>query len=72
MLDRIFAVIARRWSFRRCFGQLLDDDSGVTATEYGLILAGIAIFIMVTVFAVGDELSNMFTAIQTKVANSYT
>ena len=33
------------------------DTSGVTAIEYGLIAAGIAVAIVVTVAALGDELA---------------
>ena len=47
------------------------DSSAATATEYGLMLAGIAVFILVAVFAIGDELDNLFTVVQTRVANSY-
>ena len=53
------------------FRNLLKDKSGATAIEYGLILAGVATFILVAVFAVGDELQLMFTAFQTKLAASY-
>ena len=39
------------------------DESGVTAIEYGLIAAGIAVAIIVAVGLLGDELSDMFTAV---------
>lgn len=47
------------------------ETDGATAIEYGLILAGVALFILVTVFAMGDALDNLFTAVQTKFANAY-
>ena len=47
------------------------DEEGATAIEYGLIAAGIAVAIIAAVFAIGDELNNFFTAIQTKLGNSY-
>ena len=47
------------------------DDFGATAIEYGLIAAGIAVAIIAAVFAIGDELDNLFTAIQTKLATNY-
>ena len=39
------------------------DESGVTAIEYGLIAAGIAVAIIVAVGLLGTELSAMFTAV---------
>lgn len=40
--------------------RLARDRSGVTATEYGLLLAGVAIMILVAVFAMGDALDGVF------------
>ncbi len=37
-----------------------EDERGVTAIEYGLLVAGIAIAILSTVFALGAELNNLF------------
>ncbi len=51
--------------------KLASDDSGATAIEYGLIAAGIAVAIIAAVFAIGDELVNFFTAVQTKLAGAY-
>ena len=51
--------------------RILDDERGATAVEYGLILGGIAIFILVAVFNVGDELDGLFHAVQTKLGNSF-
>jgi Flp pilus assembly pilin Flp len=50
---------------------LFDDRAGATAIEYGLLLAGVGIIILVAVFAMGDVLDGMFTSYQTKLANSY-
>jgi pilus assembly protein Flp/PilA len=44
---------------------------GATAIEYGLLAAGVSVFILVAVFAMGDELNNLFTAVQTKISNAY-
>ena len=55
-------------SLRREF---TDDESGATAIEYGLIVGGIAIVILATVFAIGDELNNFFLAVQTRLASAY-
>ncbi len=44
------------------------DESGVTAIEYGLIAAGIAVAIITAVGLLGTELSNMFDAVAAAVA----
>ena len=43
------------------------DLSGATAIEYGLIAAGIAVAIILSVGLLGDELAAMFTQVQTEV-----
>jgi pilus assembly protein Flp/PilA len=48
----------------RCF---IDDQSGATAIEYGLIAAGIAVAIIVAVNTVGTDLSSLFGRISTKL-----
>ncbi len=58
-------------ALKRKLRKYLSDDSGATAIEYGLIAAGIAVAIIAAVFAIGDELDNLFTAIQTKLASNY-
>ena len=64
---------ARRYQHHllRLGQRLVADKTGATAIEYGLILAGVATFILIAVFAVGDELQGMFHAFQTKLANAY-
>jgi pilus assembly protein Flp/PilA len=39
------------------------DDRGVTAVEYGLIVAGIAALIVATVFVLGRTLNGVFANI---------
>jgi pilus assembly protein Flp/PilA len=51
--------------------KFIDDESGATAIEYGLIAAGIAVAIIAAVFAIGDELNNFFLAVQTKLGNAW-
>jgi pilus assembly protein Flp/PilA len=46
---------------------VLADDSGVTAIEYGLIAAGIGVAIVVVVFSVGSALQGIFTTVETKL-----
>ena len=43
------------------------DLSGATAIEYGLIAAGIAVAIILSVGLLGDELAAMFTQVQVEV-----
>lgn len=46
------------------------DESGVTAIEYGLIAAAIAVAIIVAIFALGEDISEMFTSVSTEVQNA--
>ena len=43
------------------------DDSGATAIEYGLIAAGIAVAIIVTVNGLGTKLNTKFTSVSTQL-----
>lgn len=45
----------------------LKNDSGVTAIEYGLIAALIAVVIITAVTSVGTNLSSTFTTIAAKL-----
>ena len=45
------------------------DASGVTAIEYVLIASGIALAIIAAVALLGDELSALFSDLQTSLAN---
>ncbi|CAG9165033.1 hypothetical protein LMG23992_00179 [Cupriavidus laharis] len=47
--------------------QFARDENGVTAIEYGLIAALIAVAIITAVTAVGTSLSNLFTYISTEL-----
>jgi pilus assembly protein Flp/PilA len=44
------------------------DEAGVTAIEYGLIAALIAVVIITAVTTVGSDLNKVFTTIQTNLA----
>jgi pilus assembly protein Flp/PilA len=44
------------------------DESGVTAIEYGLIAALIAVVIIVAVTAVGTDLQTVFNSVGTALA----
>ena len=46
----------------RSLAEFLADESGATATEYGLIVAGIAIAIIASVNAIGTAIGGHFGA----------
>jgi pilus assembly protein Flp/PilA len=48
--------------------RFLNDESGATAIEYGLIAALIAVVIITAVGLVGTQLDATFNKIQTKLA----
>lgn len=48
--------------------RFVQDEEGVTAIEYGLIAALIAVVIIGSVTAVGDELNNVFNFIAAQLA----
>jgi pilus assembly protein Flp/PilA len=50
--------------------RFLNDDSGVTAIEYGLIAAGIGVAIIVVVFNVGTALQGIFETVESKLTAS--
>ena len=52
-------------------GRMACDESGATAIEYGLIIAGISIAILATVFAIGTELDNMFDMIGSRMQSRF-
>jgi pilus assembly protein Flp/PilA len=47
--------------------RFLNDESGVTAIEYGLIAAGIAIVIIAAVGSVGTNLSGTFSNVASNI-----
>ncbi|NQV48107.1 MAG: Flp family type IVb pilin [Rhodospirillaceae bacterium] len=49
------------------FKQLIKDESGATAIEYGLIAALVAVAIIVAITAVGTDLSVMFGSISSSL-----
>lgn len=68
MLGRIAVSFAIGSPLRCLLRRWARDEAGVTAVEYGLILSGVALFILVSVFLVGNALDNMFHAVQTKIS----
>ena len=49
------------------FAKFLQDESGATAIEYGLIAAGIAVAIIAVVNTLGTQLNTMFGSISTQL-----
>lgn len=49
--------------------KFLEDQSGATSIEYGLIAAGIGVALITLVGQVGDELRDLFTNLQTGLSN---
>ncbi len=49
--------------------KLVDEESGATAIEYGLIAAGIAVAIIAIVFTLGNDIAAFFQAIDTKLTS---
>ena len=49
---------------------LLKDESGVTAIEYGLIAAGIGVSILTVVNTVGGSLKSIFTTVSNDLATA--
>ena len=70
------AALINQWSRFREVGmkspmlRFLRDTSGATAIEYGLIAAGISVAIIAVVNALGGELNNTFTDVDTQLANA--
>ncbi len=49
------------------FMRLLQDESGATAIEYGLIAAGIAVAIIAVVKGIGTNLNDVFNKVMTNL-----
>jgi pilus assembly protein Flp/PilA len=51
----------------KLFVRFLQDQTGATAIEYGLIASGIALAIIAVVNGLGTNLNNKFTSINTSL-----
>jgi len=47
--------------------RMIKNNSGVTLVEYGLIVVMIAVVVVVSLQAIGTDLTTVFTTISTKV-----
>ncbi len=52
---------------QKLFARFVKDESAATAIEYGLIAAGISVAIIVAVNALGTNLNNTFTSVNTQL-----
>ena len=52
---------------RHLISEILKDESGATAIEYGLIAAGISLAIIAAVNGLGTKLGGTFTSINTSL-----
>jgi pilus assembly protein Flp/PilA len=50
----------------------LENDEGATAVEYGLMVAGIAMLIILAVWAIGGNLSTLFQSIADTIGGTAT
>jgi pilus assembly protein Flp/PilA len=50
--------------------RFVEDESGATAIEYGLIAAGISVAIIAVVNSLGSQLKTTFTTISTQLATA--
>ena len=51
----------------KLFVRFLNDESGATAIEYGLIAAGISLVIIAAVNGIGGKISTTFNSINTSL-----
>jgi pilus assembly protein Flp/PilA len=51
----------------KLFKRFMQDSSGATAIEYGLIAAGISVAIITVVGSLGSALNTTFTSVQTAI-----
>lgn len=51
------------------FKNLINDESGATAIEYGLIAAGISVAIVAIVGTLGDSINSTFTEVNDAISS---
>jgi pilus assembly protein Flp/PilA len=55
---------------RRVIVEFIQDERGATAVEYGLIAALISVVIIISVTAIGTQLTKTFTTVKNALANN--
>jgi pilus assembly protein Flp/PilA len=53
---------------KNLFVRFVNDNSGATAIEYGLIAAGISVAIIAVVNGLGSQLNTTFTSVKSSLA----
>ena len=59
-------------NFRNLFDAFLADESGLSAVEYGLLAAGIAIGLWTLISGMGSDLHTIYSNVQTDLAGAAT
>jgi len=57
-------MLFSRFASEPLLQQFVEDTSGATAIEYGLIAAGISVAIIAVVQGLGSKLNSTFTSVQ--------
>ena len=52
----------------RMLNQIMKDEEGQGMVEYGLIIAGIALVVIIAIWLLGNNIRDLFTSIGTKLA----
>ena len=66
-LEPAWKKISLEVKLKQVFSKFLNDESGATAIEYGLIAAGIALAIIAVVNGLGTNLNEKFTSINSSL-----
>jgi pilus assembly protein Flp/PilA len=45
------------------------DESGASAVEYGLLVAGIAVAVMAAIYGIGTALNTTYSQVQTQIGS---
>jgi pilus assembly protein Flp/PilA len=61
---------SREHMMTKIMNRFVDDESGATAIEYGLIAAGISVAIITVVNTLGSQLKSTFTNISSQLATA--
>jgi pilus assembly protein Flp/PilA len=64
MLSRVITIAKQK------IREIRSDESGVTAIEYGLIAAAIAVAIIAAVFALGEDVAGLFQETAEELENA--
>ena len=68
LLKMVVAVQTGFYDLRDNMRNRMNDDRGVTAVEYGLMVAAIAVAIIVVVFTLGGHLRDLFDKVDKSIA----